>query len=109
MRFPLLPFPFSNFARFFHCYKFSDYRPDALGPQGYSAFQASQNLEIVVEKVRILSASKKRRPRRSNFSVLSKLMTPVKPMLAEPGRSADAIISKTSALDDALVEMKYDG
>ncbi|VDK33885.1 unnamed protein product [Taenia asiatica] len=82
---------------------------DALGPQAYSAFQVSQDLEVVVEKARTSSASKGRRLRRSDFSVSIKLMTPVKPMLAEPGRSADAIISKTSMLGDALVEIKYDG
>ncbi|KAL5108773.1 DNA ligase 3 [Taenia crassiceps] len=82
---------------------------DALGPQAYSAFQTSQNLDIIVEKARIPPDSKKRRLRRFDLSVSIKLMTPVKPMLAEPGRSVDAIISKTSALGDALVEIKYDG
>ncbi|KAL5968856.1 DNA ligase 3, partial [Taenia solium] len=97
------------FARFFNYFKISESKLDALGPQAYSAFQVSQDLEVVVEKARTSSASKGRRLRRSDFSVSIKLMTPVKPMLAEPGRSADAIISKTSTLSDALVEIKYDG
>ncbi|EUB57733.1 DNA ligase 3 [Echinococcus granulosus] len=82
---------------------------DALGPQAYSAFQASQNLEAVVEKARVSLDNGKRRLRRQDLSVSIKLMTPVKPMLAEPGRSADAIISKISTLGGALVEIKYDG
>ncbi|CDI97581.1 hypothetical protein EmuJ_000136850 [Echinococcus multilocularis] len=82
---------------------------DALGPQAYSAFQASQNLEAVVEKARVSLDNEKRRLRRQDLSVSIKLMTPVKPMLAEPGCSADAIISKISTLGGALVEIKYDG
>ncbi|KAM7535871.1 hypothetical protein Aperf_G00000089047 [Anoplocephala perfoliata] len=82
---------------------------DALAPQAYAAFQASHDIEAVVEKSRDLSACGKFGLTRNNLSVSIKLMTPVKPMLAEPGRSADVVIDKAAVSGGVLVEIKYDG
>ncbi|VDN97993.1 unnamed protein product [Rodentolepis nana] len=81
---------------------------DALNPQAYAAFQASHDLEAVVEKSRKSDTGKLKLVRK-NLSVSIKLMTPVKPMLAEPGRSADVVIAKAASSGGVLVEIKYDG
>ncbi|VDD77393.1 unnamed protein product [Mesocestoides corti] len=82
---------------------------DALGPGAYAAFQASHDLEAVVDNVRNAREVGKRKLTTGNLSVGIKLMTPIKPMLAEPGRSVDTVIAKGSAAGGMLVEIKYDG
>nr|CDS32321.1 DNA ligase 3 [Hymenolepis microstoma] len=81
---------------------------DALNSQAYAAFQASHDIDAVVEKSKKSDAGKLKLVRK-NLSVSIKLMTPVKPMLAEPGRSADAVIAKAATSGGVLVEIKYDG
>lgn len=83
---------------------------DALNPQAYAAFQASHDIEAVVEKTRKSNdGGGKFKLTRKNLSVSIKLMTPVKPMLAEPGRSAEAVMDKAATSGGILVEIKYDG
>lgn len=81
---------------------------DALNPQAYAAFQASHDIDAVVEKSKNSDVGKLKLTRKS-LSVSIKLMTPVKPMLAEPGRSADVVIDKAATSGGVLVEIKYDG
>ncbi|VUZ56212.1 unnamed protein product [Hymenolepis diminuta] len=81
---------------------------DALNPQAYAAFQASHDIDAVVEKSKNSDVGKMKLTRKS-LSVSIKLMTPVKPMLAEPGRSADVVIDKAATSGGVLVEIKYDG
>lgn len=82
---------------------------DALDTQAYAAFQASHDIDMVVERSKNSSACGKLKLTRKNLSVSIKLMTPVKPMLAEPGRSADVVIARAAVSGGVLVEVKYDG
>ncbi|ESO91269.1 hypothetical protein LOTGIDRAFT_228755 [Lottia gigantea] len=83
---------------------------EALDPNAYEAFQASRNLEDVVE--RVLSnqkeASENGKPGMvKKLSVKAMLMTPVLPMLAEACRSVQQAMKKCP--NGFYAEIKYDG
>ncbi|KAF5401456.1 hypothetical protein PHET_05262 [Paragonimus heterotremus] len=91
---------------------------DGLHPQAYAAFQASRDLQAVIRKVSDSESlvgldAKQNSTRKPKFSrELStgiRLMTPIKPMLAEACRSAAHALSKVEPGGHLLAEIKYDG
>ncbi|CAL8079661.1 unnamed protein product [Calicophoron daubneyi] len=91
---------------------------DGLHPQAYAAFQASRDLKSVIRKALnqsdVISGDDcpkiGKKPALSRvLSVSIHLMTPIKPMLAEPCRSAAQAIAKASSSGKLLAEVKYDG
>lgn len=82
---------------------------DALDPDAYEAFQASNNLSDVVQrclqkkhiKAGVLPGMSKK------LSIRASLMTPVKPMLAEACKSFSQAVKKCP--NGMFAEIKYDG
>ncbi|XP_020612106.1 DNA ligase 3-like isoform X2 [Orbicella faveolata] len=82
---------------------------DALDPNAYEAFQASNNLSDVVQrclqkkeaKASVLPGMSKK------LSIRASLMTPVKPMLAEACKSFSQALKKCPS--GMYAEIKYDG
>ncbi|XP_013776883.1 DNA ligase 3-like [Limulus polyphemus] len=77
---------------------------DALHPTAYEAFQASRNLQDVVEKV---NERKRTGNLKKSLSIQVSLMTPVLPMLAEPCSSVEYAFKKFPS--GMYAEIKYDG
>ena len=76
----------------------------ALDPNAYEAFQASNDLRDVVDR----SLSNRRNPTLGKtLSIRSKLMTAVKPMLADACKSVKAAMAKSPR--GLYAEVKYDG
>jgi DNA ligase-3 len=83
---------------------------DALDPNAYAAFQTSNDLQAVVDRLltRQQSASSEGIPSLTRtLSVKVSLMTPVKPMLAEACKSVGMAMKKCP--DGMYAEIKYDG
>ena len=94
---------------------------DGLHPKAYTAYQASRDLKTVVDKVTSMLTDtnevldeikqgnlKKPSPKR-NLSVGIRLMTPIKPMLAEACRSTTQAMAKLGPEGILIAEIKYDG
>lgn len=79
---------------------------DAVSPNAYSAFQVSQDLKKVVEKVTDLVLNEKPGLKK-DLSIKVNLMTPVKPMLADACKSVESAFMKCKS--GILAEIKYDG
>ncbi|XP_076369720.1 DNA ligase 3 [Tachypleus tridentatus] len=77
---------------------------DALHPTAYEAFQASRNLQDVVEKI---NETKRAGNLKKSLSIQVSLMTPVLPMLAEPCNSVEYAFKKFP--NGMYAEVKYDG
>ncbi|KAL5490807.1 hypothetical protein EMCRGX_G015992 [Ephydatia muelleri] len=82
---------------------------EALDPNAYAAFQASHDLQDVVDRVlsQRQGGGDVRPGPKKELSVRAALMTPVKPMLAEACRSAAAALKKCP--NGMYAEIKYDG
>ncbi|XP_078374052.1 DNA ligase 3-like isoform X2 [Oculina patagonica] len=82
---------------------------DALDPNAYEAFQASNNLSDVVKRCLQKKATKASvLPGMSKkLSIRASLMTPVKPMLAEACKSFSQAVKKCPS--GMYAEIKYDG
>lgn len=81
---------------------------DGLDPNAYPAFQASRNLQDVVDRVLANRNSVEKFGLGSKaLSVRASLMTPVLPMLAEPCRSVEMAMRKCPS--GFYAEIKYDG
>lgn len=77
---------------------------DAVSPNAYSAFQVSQDLKKVVERINDLD---KKPGLKKDLSITINLMTPVKPMLADACKSVESAFMKCKS--GILAEIKYDG
>eukprot|EP00042_Codosiga_hollandica_P055936 m.794021 g.794021 ORF g.794021 m.794021 type:complete len:1092 (-) comp59236_c0_seq3:2035-5310(-) len=77
----------------------------ALDPDAYEAFQASNDLRDVVDRVLARNSSSSRLTKK--LSVRANLMTAIKPMLAEACRGVKAALAK--APFGLFAEIKYDG
>jgi DNA ligase-3 len=73
---------------------------DGVAENAYNAFKVSRDLDDVIE--RLLKS-----PLKKDLSIKINLMKPVKPMLADACKSAEAAIKKCD--NGAYVEIKYDG
>ncbi|EDO37995.1 predicted protein [Nematostella vectensis] len=83
---------------------------EAIDPDAYKAFQASNDLEDVVKRCleKHASSGNDRVPGMSKkLSIRASLMTPVKPMLAEACKTFSYAIKKCPK--GMLAEIKYDG
>lgn len=82
---------------------------DALDPDAYAAFQASNNLADVVQRCQEKKETKAGAlPGMSKkLSIRASLMTPVKPMLAEACKSFSQALKKCPG--GMFAEIKYDG
>ncbi len=80
-------------------------RLEALDPNAYAAFHASHNLQDVVE--RCLKKSEDIPGLSRSLSIKTRVMTPVKPMLAEACKSFASAIKKCPK--GMFAEIKYDG
>ncbi|TGZ62268.1 hypothetical protein CRM22_007536 [Opisthorchis felineus] len=90
---------------------------DGLHPQAYGAFQASRDLKAVINKVltptgttsntQTIGAKKPSMIRSVSTGI--RLMTPMKPMLAEACRSAAQAFAKVEPGGELFAEIKYDG
>ncbi|XP_064384237.1 DNA ligase 3-like isoform X2 [Halichondria panicea] len=85
---------------------------DALDPKAYKAFQASNDLQDVVERVlggggESSEGGDGRPSLKRGISVRASLMTPVKPMLAEACRAVAMAMKKCP--NGMYAEIKYDG
>jgi len=83
---------------------------DALDPNAYAAFQASNDLQDVVDRVlsqRSGSDGGAAPTMKKTLSIRASLMTPVKPMLAEACRSVAMATKKCP--NGMYAEIKYDG
>ncbi|CAB3976556.1 DNA ligase 3 [Paramuricea clavata] len=78
---------------------------EALDPNAYAAFHASHNLQDVVE--RCLKKSEDVPGLTRTLSIKTRVMTPVKPMLAEACKSFASAIKKCPK--GMFAEIKYDG
>ena len=82
------------------------YRLEALDPNAYAAFHASHNLRDVVE--RCLKKKDADVPGLTRaLSIKTRVMTPVKPMLADACKSFASAIKKCPK--GMFAEIKYDG
>lgn len=81
------------------------YRLDALHTDAYTAFHASHNLQDVVE--RCLKKNDDVTGVSRELSINTRVMIPVKPMLAEACKSFDYAITKCP--NGMFAEIKYDG
>ncbi|OON17191.1 hypothetical protein X801_06974 [Opisthorchis viverrini] len=90
---------------------------DGLHPQAYGAFQASRDLKAVISKVlaatgttgNTQTAGAKKLSMKRSVSTGIRLMTPIKPMLAEACRSAAQALAKAEPGGELFAEIKYDG
>lgn len=80
-------------------------RLEALDPNAYAAFHASHNLQDVVE--RCLKKKDDVPGLTRALSIKTRVMTPVKPMLAEACKSFASAIKKCPK--GMFAEIKYDG
>ena len=76
---------------------------DGIHPDAYEAFQATRDLEDVLERVQNQRAA----GRTGSLEIGISLMTPVLPMLAEPCKSVEYAMRKCP--NGMLAEIKYDG
>ncbi|CAH8560694.1 unnamed protein product [Dicrocoelium dendriticum] len=91
---------------------------DGLHPQAYAAYQASGDLNSVLHKVMCPSSlsenaapkcRSKKHDQSRRISTGIRINIPIKPMLAEPCRSAAQALSKSCTDGWLLAEIKYDG
>ncbi|XP_059161186.1 DNA ligase 3-like isoform X2 [Physella acuta] len=82
---------------------------DAVDPNAYAAFQASRNLQDVIDRIleNKLGAGGSKPGLSSKLSIRAALMTPVLPMLAEACRSVEQAMKKCP--NGFYAEIKYDG
>ncbi|KAL3311486.1 DNA ligase 3, partial [Cichlidogyrus casuarinus] len=88
---------------------------DGLDAQAYDIFQASHDLDSLIKKITNAKSPKKASPEKptlmKDLSVSVKVMTPIRPMLAEACKSVAQALKKcaTKANSYLLTEIKYDG
>ncbi|XP_077998506.1 DNA ligase 3-like [Glandiceps talaboti] len=81
---------------------------EALDPNAYEAFQASRNLQDVVDRVLENKRNSAGKPgMQKKLSIRASLMTAVLPMLAEACKSIDQAMKKCP--NGMYAEIKYDG